>query len=399
MNFLDAYKLFSSGNEAPEIFHKWSAISALSSFISRRVWIDQGHFIIHPNLYIILVGDPAGGKSTAMNIARRVVRSVKGIAIAPSAITLQALTELMGDDNGPCKKGFVHKVNGVETREQYSHITIFANELVTLLGAEPMGMINFFTDVWDNPVFENKTKNKGHDIINGPFVTMLACMTPEVTGQMLKQAIITGGFSRRCLFVFSSQRGKPVPRPTMTMEQMEALSYLIKRGTEMQSIRGKFEWTPEAQEWFDAWYKTNYDKMASVLDAATMFYYRAKDGMLLKLAMLISLARTNELILRVEDMEKALDMLNDTENSLSKVFLGAGANKQADIAGKIMSFLQTRKTPVLEKQVYTTMFQHGTRADINECLNHLVNIGEIKKFTEKLGEHIVVKVQAVDSTV
>ena len=185
----------------------------------------------------------------------------------------------------------------------------------------------------------------------------------------------------------------------MTMEQMEALSYLIKRGTEMQSIRGKFEWTPEAQEWFDAWYKTNYDKMASVLDAATMFYYRAKDGMLLKLAMLISLARTNELILRVEDMEKALDMLNDTENSLSKVFLGAGANKQADIAGKIMSFLQTRKTPVLEKQVYTTMFQHGTRADINECLNHLVNIGEIKKFTEKLGEHIVVKVQAVDSTV
>jgi hypothetical protein len=400
MDFLTAYSTLASGNEAPEVFHRWCAISALSSLVSRRVWIDQGVFIVHPNLYIILVGDPACGKSTAMSIARKVVRQIPDVAIAPSAITLQALTEMMGDDNGPCKRVFKYNEHGQDMVVGYSHITIFANELVTLLGVEPMQMINFFTDIWDNPAYENKTKNKGHDIIDGPFVTLLACMTPEVTGQLLKQSIISGGFSRRCLFVFSAERNKPVPRPQMTLEQHEALDFCKRWGNVLQKVQGPFKWTREAEAFFDSWYVKNYDRMNSVTDIITAGYLRTKDSLLIKISMLISLAKSTDLILNVEDMREALQMLDRTEGNISKVFVGAGQNKQADIAGKIVSLLQSRKTAMPEKMIIASMFQHGNQLDIKQCLEYLITVGEIERtYIDKNGVKIpTVRALGVDLT-
>ena len=38
-------------------------------------------------------------------------------------------------------------------------------------GGNPIGMIDFFTDVWDQEVFRVETKNKGTDIILNPYVS------------------------------------------------------------------------------------------------------------------------------------------------------------------------------------------------------------------------------------
>ena len=66
MNLLADYLEFQSGNEVNENYHIWSAISALSALVSRRIWVNQGYFKIFGNLYVVLLGPPGNGKTTAM---------------------------------------------------------------------------------------------------------------------------------------------------------------------------------------------------------------------------------------------------------------------------------------------------------------------------------------------
>ena len=151
-----------------------------------------------------------------------------------------------------------------------------------MLGSNPIGMIDFFTDVWDEEEFVVETKNKGTDKIPHPYVTILGCMTPQITSALLKQNIISGGFSRRCIFVYHNKRAKPIPRPVVTDEQRLAKKRCMQRLLELEKIRGQFKWTPGAEEFFDAWYLENHHKLQHATDLVLQGYYKSKDGLLLK---------------------------------------------------------------------------------------------------------------------
>ena len=62
---------FVGKSEAPTILHRWSFISMLGAVIGRRFIFKHGHSIIRPNLYTVLIAEPATRKSTAIKIAKR----------------------------------------------------------------------------------------------------------------------------------------------------------------------------------------------------------------------------------------------------------------------------------------------------------------------------------------
>jgi hypothetical protein len=344
------------------------------------VWIDSGFFFIYPNLYIILVGEPAGGKTTAMDIARRMVQRLD-IVVAPSASTKEAVTQLMSseNENSPCSKTFTF--DG-EPRI-YTHLSMFASEIVTTLaaGGNPQGFIEFLTDIWDRELFEYKTKHGGTDIIQGPYITMLGCMTPEQTDQMLKQSIITGGFSRRCIFVYSMDRGAPVPRPVLTNQQKQCYNMCLKHAKKVQQRSGEFKQSDNAIEYFDKWYYKNYERRGQPMPAVLKNYLRSKDQLIWKTSMLIALAEDAdcELVVKVHHLEQAIQMLDEIEPFIVKVFEGTGRNVLADIAAQIVSMLEQAKQWVPMKKVYATMFDQGDRDEIAKAIHHLVESDRVVK--------------------
>lgn len=383
MSFLDNYKVYSSGNEAPPIYHTWAGISALSSLVSRRVWLSQGQFTVYPNLYVLFVGNPGNGKSTAMKIARRLVRKFgKTSPVAPASITREALTKDLGDPEGDHRLSFKYRAEDLE----YCHVSIFANELVTLLGTSPLHMIEFLTDIWDEEEeFKVKTKNKGSDSIPRPNVTLLGCMTPDTTNNLLKENIISGGFARRCIFVYADRRGDPIPRPQTTPEQREAEAACIKWGQKLAVLNGEFVWTDDAIELFDSWYVENYELVQENTDLLLNGYYTTKNMLVLKVAMMLSLSKTLDLTLHAEQIQQAIDLLGKTEKHLSRVFEGTGRNPEAGIAAKIMSLVTSRREAVKRKEVTAEMFKHGTLSEINEAIQHLVTANKIQELTTDFG--------------
>ena len=378
--YLENYAIYSGGNEAPPIYHKWAGICSLSSFVSRKVWIDQGFFTVFPNLYVIFVGNPGNGKSTAMKIGRDLVRELdpEFCPIVPSSITKESLTQDVGDAGGKYLKSYEYDGEHIP----YTPINIYANEIVTLLGSNPIGMIEFFTDIWDEKdVFESNTKNKGKDKVVKPSVNLCGCMTPEITGNLLKENIISGGFARRCIFVYGTRRGNPVPFPTITKEQIEARNACLEWGKELTSTVGEFSWHPKARELFETWYKENHDFVQNNTDVWLNGYYTSKNALVIKVAALLALGESTNLTLQTNHIQQALDLLAETEVDMHKVFAGTGRNAESGIATKIMAMINSAPSgKVPQKKVLSVLYDHGTYDEIERATTHLIGTDQLDRF-------------------
>ncbi len=380
MSFISDYIAYVSGNEVPQVYHEWASLSVIASMMGRRVWVDQGDFFIYPNLYVIFVGDPANGKSTAMDLAESIAEELK-IPICPDSVTKEKLTQLLGGKSSPFRRDF--KIDNVVYEN--TCITIFADEILTLLGTAPLEMVKVLTALYQKKGdYKVATKNKGDDLIKRPSVNILGCMTPEVTTSLIKQSIISGGFSRRCIFVYRDRNDLCVPRPKKTPEQFAAKERCLARGRKISTLKGQFQWHPEAYEFFDDWYGRNKAMTLQHRDMATIGYYRAKDGMLLRVSMLITLSESDDLILTRPVLERALDLLNDTEKSLHRVFEGAGRNVQSSMAARAITMAERAKDKtVTEKEFFLYLFEDGPRDEIAQVLHQLVSTDRLRKIVSK----------------
>tara|TARA_R110000803_G_scaffold11036_4_gene33483 strand:+ start:2439 stop:3503 length:1065 start_codon:yes stop_codon:yes gene_type:complete len=326
-------------------------------------------------------------KSTAMGMARRLVQTIGNVAISPNSITKEAITELMSDSSSPCMKVFDNNGHA----EKYSHLSIFANEIPTLLsaGGNALGMIEFLTDIWDLPVMEVKTKNKGHDIIEGPFLTLLGCMTPETMKGFLFQNIISGGFTRRCLFVYSDKGAAAVPRPKFTKEQKDAFDRLVTEGKNIQRRQGEFVMSEETKTRFDSWYIQNHSLKQKIATPVMQGFLNSKAELVLKTAMLIAISESRDNIIEFVHFEAALNFVTNLEPGIEEIFEGTGRNELSPIAAKIMRYVKATDG-VMEKTVLKDMFWNDVNADeLDTMLQHLYAVGKLVEHIASKGDKVI----------
>jgi hypothetical protein len=374
MTFLEAYEVYAGGNEAPEIYHKWAGISVLSSLASRRVWCEQGTNIVMSNLYLMLVGTAGNGKSTAMKKARDLVRHFHPdfCPVPPKAMTFQSFVQDLGDDQQPHVKEFEYHGDTI----LYSHASMFCNEFATLLETNPIGWIGFLTDIYDEDSYEYKIKNppkggKKLDSISNPYLTLLGCMTPELTSSQVKEGVISTGFSRRCIFVYSNRSTKSIPIMQTTPEQLEAKDLLIKLGNNIVRLVGNFKWEDSARKYFEDWYHSNKRMLLNITDSMLASWLNSKDQIIVKVAMMLNLSKESDLTIRKENLIQAIDLIEKTEEHFPLIFSGAGRNPIAVISSKIRGMLQSLSEPVHEKKIFHAMHDHGNTEEIREAVLYL----------------------------
>lgn len=402
-NFIKAYQFFADGNEAPPLFHLWGALATLSAIASRRIWFDQSYYQIYPNMYIVFVGEPGDKKSTALSIARRFTQISKA-PVAPPSITKEAMTKLLNSKNEDSP--YLSKISKITDKGEFiepiAQMAIFASEIVTMLsaGGNPIGIIEFLTDIFDRDVFEVVTKNQGTDVIINPFISMLACMTPEQTGQMLKQSIITGGFSRRCVFVAGKSKAEGIPFPKLTEEQKEAETFLIEGIDRVKKIKGVFTMSPEARSYFEEWYKEKHRQLQQPGSAVTKNWLRSKDTQAIKVAMLLTVSAFDETrVITKETLLQAIKMLDQIEPSLNKVFSGAGRNIASELAEKIKARIEEApKKQIPKKKLLTLMFSEGTYAELTEAFNFLIETNQVRKIHPPGKQHVEILTTQMEGT-
>lgn len=387
-DFLEDYCLFNSGNEAAPTYHMWCGLSALSAIVSKRVWIDMGYFNVYPNLYVVLVGPPGVKKTTAMSSAKGMVRKLGDIPFSAECQTKESLVrELMGYERS------IPNPNPEKPAIVYTPISIFVTELSHFLGPNSGHMIDFLTKVYDQEFYDTKTKNKGSDIIKGPYVTLLACTTPDWITTYLKTDIISGGFSRRCIFVLEYNDGEPIPFPTITAEQRAAWERAEEHAYKLKGVCGQFQWEPAAKTYWEEWYVEHKKKVKQGdFDATVRGFESTKDVQILKIAMLLKLASYDfDLVMTKEYLETAIAMFDLLGQNLPKVFQGMGRNELNAVSAKIMDMLRQTGGPIPEKRLQASMYREANGQELYNILNHLQSTDQIVRANQKNSEGALVR--------
>jgi hypothetical protein len=219
-------------------------------------------------------------------------------------------------------------------------------------------MIDLLVTLWDSKQggFSKVTKNSGTDKIENPWINLIACTTPSWIAGNFPEYMIGGGFTSRCLFVYTDKKEKLVAYPVFHIPQgmKETQGKLIEDLTHIaENLVGPYELTPEAREWGEAWYQHHYANPPKLLqDERFGGYLARKQTHIHKLAMILAASCRDELIITEEDLKLAAIQISDLEPDMPKVFARIGRTEDSVQADRFIDFVN-RNSPVSYATAYS----------------------------------------------
>ncbi len=383
-DFIEDYLTLTRDTKPPLEFHVWCMLGLLSIFAGRRFWFCNGHLKFDTKLYIVLVGDPGTGKSTATDFVKNILRESKLCPMSATQVTKEALTQKMSSTfEGKLKKTPFEGQKYFEYQGQkieYNQYAIVSDELVEFIAPNPQGMMDFLTNAWGASIIDVETKNKGCDFIENPYITLLACMTPQKMKGLMKFSILTGGMARRTAWMFSNGSNWV---PWAKKPDQEIVQRILAFGHKLQNYCGEFTCSPETAEFYETWDKDNHatlkDKHPNVRT-----WYESKAEMLWKISMLAALATLDfdspSYVIQLPHYRLALRWCELLENNLQRVFEGAGINPNSGAISQVVHMLEGMNEPMNRKHLVAMFMDNVTNLrEFEDSLGHLVACGRLEQ--------------------
>jgi len=317
----------------PVRYHQWAALSLLGMQVGRSVWLDQSYYEVYCMNYICLVGLQGSRKSTAKNEARKMFKEINpNYPIGASVTSREKIVERMAVESA---LRYFNTPEGLEVA--YTPLAFFINELKNFLSIDIEKMIEFLTDVYDEPMFDADTIKHGLQPIVRPTINILACETPRWVIGKLKSEILSGGFSRRLLFVYEVAKPKYIAFPSVTLEMQLAADRCKAHLEKLKLLSGCFAW--ESQETKD-YFEQYFVKLPAIEDEILEGFYNSRDTLALKFAMILAVAEYEpKLVLTKSLLQAAFAFTATIEENLPKLSIGLGRNVLALPQQKLMTIL------------------------------------------------------------
>jgi hypothetical protein len=359
--------------ESPETFVFWSGLFILSSALRRQVKVGKkylGSWECPPHLYIMFIGE-AGvvRKTTAANFGSELLDEINFIKRGPTIVTQAALlTKLV---ESPDASVYV-------LSEEFSDVIMKSGE----------DMFAFLTAMFDGKKsIESSTIMRGTEFAVRPCINMLAATTPQWVAAKMPEQIIGGGFASRVIFI----QEDTVRERHMYYKAVMAKTDFNKLKLDLvadlrhiaETVAGDFELDEEAEKFMEAWYQEHADDGRDNYKLSG--YYQRRPAHIHKVAMLMHIAKSDELILHKHDFENAISLVLMLEKNLPKVFEGVGKNPYTIDISRIRNHI-IAKEPIADKDLRTTFASTAEPWKLDQFIKSLVAIGEVKVYKNGTGE-------------
>lgn len=377
-NWLKAYCQFTEHSEAPLEYHFWTGVSTIAAVLRRRVWKDELHFKWTPNFYLILVG-PAGvvTKSTTINIGYHFLEQVKDLHFGPDSMTWHGLGKEF--EKAVAYHSYVD-ANGKDQRVLMSPLTCSISELGTFLRPDDPNLISFLTDIWDGKdrPFIHTTANSSQIKIENGWLNLIGATTPAWLQNNFPSSLISEGIGSRIIFIFADKKRHLMAYPSRvktpaTYHDME--QKLLADLNEIATIIGPYELTDEAYKWGEDWYKKHHTTSNPILSSGRFGGYIArKQTHLHKLAMVLSAAKRNALLIEKEDLVEAEAILVGAEASMIRVFESMGVVDTAKYQVELMNFVKGHGW-ITPNDLYRLCYNIMSERDFKQALRVAIEVG------------------------
>jgi Protein of unknown function (DUF3987) len=378
-DWLSAFVEYTKHGEAPTKMYFWTGVTTIAGALRRRIWFDQAHFKWYPNLYTIIVAPPGVvSKSTTADLGMDLLRLCPGINFGPDVVTWQALFDAFCD---------VHEgipFNG-ETLEM-SPLTIAASELGNFLRPDDSWMVDQLVNIWDGKPVKKRTRMDGEQVIQNPCLNLIGCTTPSWIAQNFPDYMIGGGLTSRMLFVYAEAKQAYVAYPFRHVPEdfLQRKAALVRDLEKISNLLGPVSITPDAVTWGEEWYERWFKIEAKNIDETMLGgYINRKQTLVHKLAMILVASKGDELVIRVEDLQRAVALISDLEAEMPKVYSRIGMNPLAVAADKAVSFVARAGGRVPFVALYGYMHKaFPSNKEFEDILAGLVFSGKLRLITD-----------------
>ena len=382
MPFLTNYLHYNKANEVPDIFTFWGGIFLLSSVAQRRVYISLSESLdsyqrIHPMLYFGFIGSPASGKSYAKDRAREIFE--EAVPLYPQGASSQSKEVIVKELSEP--ESIITFENEKGEQITTHSLTFFINELKNWLSINPLGMIDFLTDVYDTHSYQAKTIKHGSQTIERPCINILACEVPEWIQKQFKMDILSGGFARRFIPVYYPHGRIHKADQSLLAEHLEARRLCVEHLQKISTIVGRFTWSKEAWRYYAHWYETtNFESPNKLMSQ----FNSSLNTTAVKVAMALALNEDEpQLILTLQNIQDAIGALKNLEPSMLALFSSIGRNEFMPVISRLLLTLKQNHGRMLDSDLLKELTNDVTVTEFGTILYQLERSNQIvKKFCE-----------------
>lgn len=300
--------------------------------------MNRGDWNLYPNMFTILVGHQGLGKGRSINPAVGILRESGCANILSDKLTIQYILEKISDRGQSVAQ--INMQGNTLTLGMDSTCFISAPELEDFMStSDTLPPLKELWESKDGP-YEYGTRGRGLVKIAKPCPTMLGGCTPSQIALLFPSQVVGGGFIRRCNFVYEGDQSKFVAWPPERSAADPVKQKLIDDLRLIGQLGGRFSFDPVASKQFKDFCATiGSDEFA---DEASAGYETSKPIHVLKLAMALTVARSDAMIISFVDMMQAIQMVNKCADDLKKVFRAVGDSEMATVIDKVIRFIEAK---------------------------------------------------------
>ena len=358
--------------EVPSIFALWAGISTISATLGRDCFVSQGHFVVYPNTYIVLVaGSAKCRKSTSINIASRFVESVSpkiktlSQKMTPEAL-IGSLSGMMGGEEGSTI--ITAHAEGIA----------IVDEMATMIDSNAFksGMIPILTKLYDCEDFQYETRGRGLEEVSNPCLSILAGSTLHWIKEAIPQVAIGGGFTSRVIFVYRDTVEKLIPWPTKNDTNDKVKADIIHDLNLVAKLRGPFAFDKEAKEIYSEEY-VRFINNSDFYDNKNLAGYAGRRHILiLKLSMIVSASERDTRVVDKDDVRVAIKILQSAEETMPNVLAQITSEPIGDVCEEVLYIIKHRKY-VARKELLKLMKHKLVARDLDVIIDSLAEMGVI----------------------
>jgi hypothetical protein len=367
--WIESFTTATAHLNSPKVFRRWAAIASISATIQRKVWFRFNGTKVYLPLYVVLVGGPGVGKSVIINGARQVVSPLTSINYAHSMGSKEKLIHSIAKMLKP-----IPEANNSLIFQ--CACTAFIPELAVFIRPKDIEMINVLLDLYDCQNFRYETLSREPAFLENPYFSILAGTTPAAFADNIARPYAGTGIVARCNIIYSDEAtipeifsDKPVFESGHFVPDMKAI----------HSLYGEMVFDGPARRFVQE--QANKGVPPCPTDARLAEYLPRRLFHWMKLCCLVAISRHNELQVRREDAEQALEWFLEAEARLTPVIASFGASpvlKTLQGTSKWIEeeFKRTRK-PISEVILRRKLLEEVAPQYINQTIAELVASGTI----------------------
>ena len=330
--------------ESPPKYYYWAGLTAISGVLANRVWLERGGlFKLYPNIFTLLLGPSGIKKGPPVSLAKNLVIEVDNTRIFAGRLSIQKAISVLSTSHTRAGKEIIKDAIGYFSASEFASFIIQDPAALTIL-----------TDLYDTHYNErgwtNYTKKSDQEELKNPCITLLGASNESHFKEAVPISAENGGFLARTFIVAATKRGKL--NPLTEDEAPIDIKIMAAHLKEAAILRGPFQWSPEGKDFYNQWYK-QFDEVDKSQDS-TGTLNRVTDGAL-KIAMLLSVSRSLDMRLEIEDVQEAIQVCEDTVLGTKRLTMGAGKNPLGSQTAMIIRFLlvqpeyQSSRQQILDK--------------------------------------------------